>query len=361
MNPATQPTTKEQSASAPAVPAVDPTKARLWKEFKHNSPLISGRFEPAGRFVFAGAQDNTIQRWELETGAKTALTGHPSWVRAITVAPSHNLLISGDFHGNILFWTMDADTPMPLNTLEAHEGWVRALAVSPDGKTLASCGNDHKVKLWSLPQGKPLRVLEGHDCHVYNLAYHPSGQHLASIDHQGNVKHWDLTKGTEVRQLDAKVLHKYDPTFRADIGGARGMEFSPDGGLLACAGITDVTNAFAGIGKPLVVLFDWQSGKHKHLMRPKTDFRGTCWGVKFHPSGMLIAVGGGAGGALWFWKPDQAQSFFDFKLPNNARDLDLHVNGTLLAVPFFDSIVRVYDISPPPAKPEPAPAKPAPK
>ena len=38
---------------------------------------------------------------------------------------------------------------------------MRALAVSPDGKTLATCGNDHLVKLWSIPDGKLLRDARG--------------------------------------------------------------------------------------------------------------------------------------------------------------------------------------------------------
>src|SRR5262249_60329727 len=137
--------------------------------------------------------------------------------------------------------------------------------------------------------------------------------------------------------LDVSVLHKYDATFMADHGGVRGMAFSADGNLLACAGITDVTNAFAGVGKPLVVLFDWQTGKRKQLLVPKENFQGTAWGVAFHPTGGFVAgVGGGNGGVLWFWNPNQAQPFFTLKLPTNARDLDLYPDGKQLAIAFFD-------------------------
>ncbi len=129
----------------------------------------------------------------------------------------------------------------------------------------------------------------GHDCHVYNVAFHPDGKHLVSADLKGVVKVWDLAKGEAVRELDAKVLHKYDPSFLADIGGVRSMAFSADGSLLACAGITNVSNAFAGIGNPLVVLFDWATGKQKQLLRPKANFQGTAWGVRLHPAGFIAA------------------------------------------------------------------------
>ena len=120
------------------------------------------------------------------------------------------------------------------------------------------------------------------------------------------------------------------------------MAFDPAGALLACAGITEVTNAFAGVGKPLVVLFDWSTGKRRQALVPKENFQGTAWGVACHPLGFIVGAGGGSGGALWFWKPDQAQAFHTVKLPTNARDLNLHPDGERLAVAFADGAVRVY-------------------
>src|SRR2546421_5387090 len=64
-------------------PPIDPTTARLEPELKHASPLIGCRFDPSGRFLFASAQDATIHRFDLLTGSKVALAGHPSWVRGM--------------------------------------------------------------------------------------------------------------------------------------------------------------------------------------------------------------------------------------------------------------------------------------
>ena len=324
---------------------VEPTQTRLLHELKHNSPLVSCRFDAAGPHLFAGAQDNSIQRFEIPGGKNTALNGHKSWVRALVSVPKQKLLVSGDYTGRVLWWQAEAEMPTPVRTVDAHKGWVRALALSKDGQTLATCGNDQLVKLWSVADGKLLRELAGHQSHVYNVAFHPGGKSLVSADHKGGIKEWDLASGKATRDLDGAVLWKYDPTFRADIGGIRAMAFSPDGAQLACAGITDVTNAFAGIGKAVIVLFDWASGKRKHVLRPKEDFQGTAWGVVFHPSGFLVGVGGGNAGAMWFWKPEEPKSFHTFKLPGSGRDLDLHPDGTRLAVAFFDGAARVYDMT----------------
>jgi WD40 repeat protein len=359
-------------------PAVDPAAARIEREFKHPSPLIGCRFDPSGRFLFATAQDNAVLRYDLLTGAKTVLAGHESWARGLAFAaepttgieddtprplpallpavtgfpatvttppkPRPFTLVSADYHGNLIWWQGDAEAPTPLRTVAAHDGWARAVAVSPDGTLVASCGNDHLVRLWSAADGSPIRTLAGHDCHVYNVAFHPDGTRLASADLKGIVKDWDVAKGTCVRDLDAKVLHKYDTGFMADIGGARGMAFAPDG-RLACCGITNVSNAFAGVGNPLVVVFDWKDGKPRQL-KPKDAFQGTAWGVAFHPAGFVIAAGGGGGGRVWFWKGDEVTSSHTVVTPMNLRDLALSPTGERFAVAGGNGSAVTYTLLP---------------
>lgn len=331
-------------AGPPPVARIDPTRAHLLHQWKHGSPLIGCRIDPSGKYVFAGAQDNAIVRWEMATGKATSLTGHRSWVRALAFAEKAQLLFTADWMGRVIAWPWQEENPAPKWILSAHRGWARALAVSPDGQTLASCGNDHLIKLWSVPDGKPMRTLEGHESHVYNVAFHPDGRSLVSADLKGIVKVWDLAKGEAVREMDAKVLYKYDPTFMADIGGVRSMAFDGAGTQLACAGITNVSNAFAGVGNPLVVVFDWATGKQKVQLKPKVAFQGTAWGVVYHPHGFWLGVGGGNGGALWAWKPDDALAFHTVTIPNNARDLAMHPDGRRLAIPCYDGILRVYDL-----------------
>src|SRR5215510_7271290 len=67
----------------------DPTAARVEREFKHTRALVGCRFDPSGRFLFATAEDDTVQRFDLLTGAKTTFAGHESWARGLTfVSPT---------------------------------------------------------------------------------------------------------------------------------------------------------------------------------------------------------------------------------------------------------------------------------
>lgn len=364
------------------LPTIDPAATRILAEFKHASPLIGCRFDPSGRYLFVSAQDGTWQRYDVLSGKKTAFTGHQSWARGIAfIAPKLKeaeavvraekargalaslvggssaalpakahppfTVVSGDYHGKLVWWAGEADALTAARSVEAHNGWIRAVAVSPDGQTVASCGNDRLVKLWSAADGKHLKTLEGHDSHVYNLAFHPDGTRLVSGDLKGNVKDWDVAKGTVARDLDAKALHKYDPTFMADIGGIRALAFNADGSQLACAGITNVSNAFAGVGNPLVLLYDWKDGKAKQL-KPKDAFQGTAWGVDFHPAGYVIAAGGGGQGRVWFWKAGEVTSVQTVNVPSNARAMALHPDGTQFAVACADGSAKLYTMLPGP-------------
>jgi WD40 repeat protein len=339
-----QVTVNPENADPAAAPLVaDPLKTAQAADWKHASPLISARFDGLGRYCFAGAQDNTVRRFDLATGEHVPLVGHSSWVRAIGGSPDGAVVYTGGYDGQMIWWPAADAEPKPLRTVAAHNGWVRALAVSPDGGTIATCGNDNLVKLWSAADGTLVRELAGHANHVYNVVFHPAGGRLASTDLKGIVKDWDTSTGAEVRQLDASPLHKYDPSFHADIGGARGMAFSADGKWLACGGMTNVSNAFAGVGNPLVVLFDWEAGTSPIAHKSQAAVQGTIWGLQWHPDGYLIgAVGGGVGGILFFWKPDAEVEFHKLQLPAHARDLALHADQLRLAVPHFDSSLRIY-------------------
>src|SRR5687768_5288530 len=84
---------------------------RMTLELRHDSPFLSCRFDPTGRFLFAGAEDATIQRFEVANSRKVALAGHESWVRGMDFVRGRNVLVSGGYDGKLIWWQADADEP----------------------------------------------------------------------------------------------------------------------------------------------------------------------------------------------------------------------------------------------------------
>ena len=177
---------------------------------------------------------------------------------------------------------------------------------------------------------------------MYNIAFHPDGQHLASSDLKCNIFDWEIATGKLARKLKAEKMHSYDKNFKADIGGARSIQFNADGTKLAIGGITNVTNAFACIGNPAVVVIDWKSGKNLMQHLAKATFRGVAWGIALHPNGMVVAgAGGPGGGQLYFWKKDGKNEFHKFKMKDTCRDLHLSPDPTRLVTAHYDGHLRI--------------------
>ncbi|MBM4095639.1 MAG: hypothetical protein FJ261_02570 [Planctomycetes bacterium] len=311
-------------------------------ELKHGSPLVACRFDPSGKWIITASQDNALQRWSLADSKKTDMAGHSSWVRAMAFSTGGETLYSGGYDGTIIAWPLDAGQPEPIRQARAHDGWIRSMAFH--GGKLLSGGNDGKVCLRNAATLAEERQWLAHDCHVYQVAFSPDGGKILSADHKGRVKVWE-PDGKLVREFPIPGLHKYDTSFRADIGGVRSWSFSPDGPLVACAGITNVSNAFAGVGNPLIVIADWNAGKVVRELKPKEAFQGTMWGVAWNKAGFITGAAGGNGGMLWFWKPDQANEMFAHKLPENARDMSQSADGGKIAVAYQGGTVRVYPLA----------------
>jgi len=342
--------------------AIDPTKTHQVAEFKHDIALTTLRVDPTDRFAAVGAEDLDVQLWELQSGKRRTLKGHKSWVRSIDFSADGNRMFTACWGGEINVWDTSPSEPSPLQTIRAHQGSVRFVRVSPDGKQLATCGNDLLVRVWNVPDGKLVHEFSGHKRHVYGVDFHPEGKHLASQDLMGGIIVWDLKAGKQLRNIKASVMTGYDNKFAADMGGARDMQFKPDGNQWASAGITKVTNSFAGVQDPIIVLFDWETGNEiKQLKATDDNVKGIAWGVRFHPDNFIVgAIADRSGkGELWFHKPDEEKAFHTMKLSSAARGLDLLADSRRLAIAHADGYVRLYRMTGKPPSAETPAEKPA--
>ena len=104
--------------------SIDATRTHTVAEFRHDVPLTTCRIDPTGRFVFAGAEDRNVYRWEIDgtQDSKTVFSGHESWVRSMDFSPDGRWLYTGGYDDHIGIWQAAAASPVCNRMIDAHKG-----------------------------------------------------------------------------------------------------------------------------------------------------------------------------------------------------------------------------------------------
>jgi hypothetical protein len=313
---------------------IGPLGMKQVRALDHGIELAGAAWSPCGKYLVAAGCDGLVHRWTVDGWKKDELAGHGGWVQGIAFHPDGQRMFTADSWGQIAVWEFADQSPnLRWLTREAHTGWMKALAISPDGTTLATCAGDRQVRLWSSEDGKLVRDLRGHESPVFCLAFHPDGTALASGDLNGMIRHWDLASGRTKRTLDAGVMFRRVDEMN-DVGGVRSLAFDAKGQTLAASGAEIVTSGFVQ-AKPLVLTFDWESGKQQRRVQTEKPANedGFALDVTYQGDELLVACSGAPGrGALWACKAGEAKPYYVDATFAHSRSVRFDASGKRLAL-----------------------------
>lgn len=194
---------------------------------------------------------------------------------------------------------------------------VTGVSLSPDVKILATAGDDHIVRLWSMDDGKMLFELKTHRDWVRSTAFSKLGNQLATSGEDRVVCLWDVATGSLLRKSDEQKL------------GIRGIRFSPDNKTIATVGFEQVVRIYDA--KELV--------QTRAFDAPCPDMRA----VAFSPDGSLLAAGG-RDGRLRCWKlPTGDDGPVVQAHTQRIRAVAFSHNGSLLASAGDDQKIHIWD------------------
>lgn len=104
--------------------------------------------------------------------------------------------------------------PIDYPLCTGHTGPVLDVDFNPfNDYVVASCSEDCKVMVWSIPEGglkeqlsQPTVTLSGHGRKVGGVLFHPTAENLlASYSFDLTVKLWDVEKGVERQELSGHI------------------------------------------------------------------------------------------------------------------------------------------------------------
>lgn len=233
-------------------------------------------------------------------------------------------------HGTVYLW--DTHANRMLDVIPAPTDNINSLAFGPGGRTLVwAAQDDQSVWVWnvwrhSLIQRIPAPAPNG-GTSVERVAVRPDGNTIAFGDMAGErttIRLWDMRR----RQMTSLPLGK--------VGGVGGLAFSPNGRLLASAGLD---------GK--VRLFDLTRDRRVATLRGHTSAGATpaVYAVAFSPNGRVLASAAGDG-AIVFW---DVASHRELGAPLTqhtaaAYGVAFSGDGKTVASASLDGTVRLWDV-----------------
>ncbi len=345
----------------------------------HTDVLNAIAFGPNGSMLASASRDHTVRLWDVADGRQIGPPLlHTGALESVAFNPSGTSLASAGADG-VRVWSVSG--PYPDQVLPAHADAL-SIAFSPDGKTLVwTDDNGHPkggklvagtLNLWNV--GAPataVRSLPTPTANTNGLAFEPHTRTVvwAAAQNHG-IWAWNLngrdqprelaaapTKTTEIRRIavspDGRLLAYSDrtnaqystiriwnlhrgtylpPLSLGRTGELGALAFSPNGQLLASAGIDD------GIVRI------WNVNKHRQVESFRAD-PGGVFAIAFSPDGRTVASGA-ANGTIRFWDVETDHEVGS-PLTEHTRavyTVAFSPDGKTLASASSDSTVRLWDV-----------------
>lgn len=118
--------------------------------------FTTGVFSPDGRYIAGGGSSGVIHIYDTVTGAEVTRLPTDVFVNSLTFARGGTRVAGAYGDGFLRIW--DAGQGTLMHTLRADPRIAFFVATSPDGATLATVGQDTRIRLWEVDSGRLIRV-----------------------------------------------------------------------------------------------------------------------------------------------------------------------------------------------------------
>lgn len=155
-----------------------------------------------------------------------AIRTYHQWVYSVAISSDGESIASCGGNDLVCVWSKVGDL---LHQLRAPSSGFNEVKFTPDGTVVVAAGDDGGIHMWMLPQGEYSRirhaVLDGHDAVVSAIAFTPDGRYMLSGSFDGTARVWDMTDGK-----CRVVLDEHDgPIADVAIAGRRAFTVGHDG------------------------------------------------------------------------------------------------------------------------------------
>ncbi len=183
----------------------------------HTSYVTALTVAPNSEYFISASADKTIRKWDLRSFVGDVIIESESKINAINISPDSKNIVVGTQDGIVSVYSLnDLSNPMVLPF--DNKNSVSALEYNKDGTWLVTGDSQGSIRIWDAKTYKEIETLPGHRARIYDLEFNPDNNLLASSSLDGTVKLWDCTnlnnQPIELKDHESWVLS---------------IAFSPDG------------------------------------------------------------------------------------------------------------------------------------
>ncbi|KAI8085126.1 WD40 repeat-like protein [Halteromyces radiatus] len=233
----------------------------------HGVKVRSCEFYPASNLIIAGFTNGIFGLYEVPSFTTIhTLSISQKKISTVAINPSGEWLAFGCATlGQLLVWEWQSETYVLKQ--QGHHYDMNAVSYSPDGQTMATGGDDGKVKIWNATSGFCFVTFSDHNSSVKAVEFAKQGQVVFSASLDGTVRAFDL-----VRYRNFRTFTSPNPVQFASLA------VDPSGEIV-CAGTMDTFEIY---------VWSVQTGK---LLDILAGHEGPISSLDFSSSGMALVSG----------------------------------------------------------------------
>ncbi|KAJ7892933.1 WD40-repeat-containing domain protein [Mycena olivaceomarginata] len=232
-------------------------------------------------------------------------------ISSVAINPSGEWLAFGARKlGQLLVWEWQSESYILKQ--QGHFYDMNTLAYAPDGQTIATGGDDGKVKVWSTHSGFCFVTFTEHTAPISSVAFAKHGSVLFSASLDGTVRAYDLVRYRNFRTFTSPSPVQFSA-----------LAVDPSGEVVA-AGSTDSFEVF---------MWSVQTGK---LLDILTGHEGPVSTLAFSPSGANQLASGSWDRTVRVWNP--------LPLSADVLAVTFRPDGKELAASTLDGQITFFDV-----------------
>lgn len=286
-----------------------------------NTKVVCTTFHPSSNLLVVGFSSGVFGLWELPTFTNIhTLSISQEKISSVAISPSGEWLAFGARRlGQLLVWEWQSESYILKQ--QGHYFDMNTIAYAPDGQTIATGGDDGKLKVWSVQNGFCFVTFSEHTAPIMDITFAKHGSVLFSASLDGTVRAFDL-----VRYRNFRTFTSPSPVQFSSIA------VDPSGEVVA-AGSTDTFEVF---------MWSVQTGK---LLDILAGHEAPVSALAFSPTGANQLASGSWDRTIRLWSIfGRSRAVEPLTLSSDVLSVAFRPDGVELATSTLDGQITFFDV-----------------